>query len=143
MKTINPSCHPDKPYYAKGLCKSCYTKARQSRLHKHKWYMQNRERLLKANKARYTNYGDHYRVYGRKRELKRKYNISLEDYEALLTSQNGICAVCGGAPKKYRLAVDHNHITNKVRGLLCIPCNVALGKFELYEDKFNNYRGAK
>ena len=61
--------------------------------------------------------------------LKRKYGLSREAYQALLESQNGVCAICkeknGRGTEK--LAVDHNHKTNKVRGLLCFKCNVSLG----------------
>ena len=48
-------------------------------------------------------------------------------------NQNGICAICSGKQvqsKNRSLAVDHCHKTNKVRGLLCIECNVGIGKFQ-------------
>ncbi len=66
----------------------------------------------------------------RNRSLKCKYGISLEIYYAMLKSQNGGCAICGkenahGKP----LAVDHNHKTGSVRGLLCFSCNVSIGHF--------------
>jgi hypothetical protein len=52
-------------------------------------------------------------------------------YEAMLTSQGGVCAICGRPPsEKRRLAVDHDHATGAVRGLLCVPCNQALGRFQ-------------
>lgn len=57
------------------------------------------------------------------------YSISLEDYNKMLEKQNGVCAICGKKPKE-RLAVDHNHITGKVRGLLCIKCNLGISKFD-------------
>ena len=42
----------------------------------------------------------------------------------------GVCAICGGVSTDgRRLAVDHDHITKDVRGLLCQPCNVGLGVF--------------
>lgn len=61
------------------------------------------------------------------------YNITIDEYEAMQARQAGHCAVCGRIPsyqhkgKQARLHVDHNHITGKVRGLLCSPCNTALG----------------
>ncbi|KKN10422.1 hypothetical protein LCGC14_1036850 [marine sediment metagenome] len=68
--------------------------------------------------------------------FKRKYGISLEQYRAIFTKQNGACSICGlpetkrnnGKPR--RLSVDHCHTTNKIRGLLCNKCNLAIGNFE-------------
>lgn len=45
------------------------------------------------------------------------------EYEARLIEQNGHCALCPSTPKTRRLAVDHNHKTGAVRGLLCHRCN--------------------
>ena len=53
------------------------------------------------------------------------------DYDRLLQEQAGHCALCPQTPatsKRGRLSVDHDHKTNKVRGLLCQRCNAALGK---------------
>lgn len=60
---------------------------------------------------------------------KNKFGISLEEYEAKLETQNNCCAVCGVSQDKVsmRFAVDHNHTTGAVRGLLCGQCNVAIG----------------
>jgi Autographiviridae endonuclease VII len=59
----------------------------------------------------------------------KKYGITSDNYDELLESQNGVCAICGGHPKgkKRRLCIDHDHNTGKIRGLLCNECNVALG----------------
>ena len=51
--------------------------------------------------------------------LRRTYGITLEQYDLILESQNGVCAVCGEPPKGLRLSVDHDHKTGIVRGLLC------------------------
>lgn len=64
--------------------------------------------------------------------LKRKFGISLNHYEAMLSSQGGGCAICGskkpGGPRKgLTFAVDHDHVTGAVRGLLCLMCNSAIG----------------
>lgn len=51
--------------------------------------------------------------------IERTYKISGEEYDALLTWQGGRCFVCGEMPRSQRLAVDHDHTTEAVRGLLC------------------------
>src|SRR6476469_6189244 len=61
----------------------------------------------------------------RKSHLKRTYGITFEEYDFMLDRQNGVCAICKGVHGR-RLAVDHNHETGKVRGLLCGSCNAAL-----------------
>ncbi len=53
-----------------------------------------------------------------------KYKIEPDDYESMLRSQGHGCAICG---KKNDLAVDHDHETGQVRGILCRPCNSAIG----------------
>lgn len=60
-------------------------------------------------------------------DLKKNYGIGIDEYNVLLMKQAGVCAVCGTAPGKVALAVDHCHETGIVRGLLCSPCNTALG----------------
>ena len=78
--------------------------------------------------------------------LKQKYGISKDEYEELVVKQDGLCAICRKPPKQYisthgaryrYLVVDHNHITGKIRGLLCHKCNIALGSLgddlELFE----------
>lgn len=48
-----------------------------------------------------------------------------DEYDALLRSQGGTCAICGNKPKPggRRFAVDHDHKTGAIRGLLCFRCN--------------------
>ena len=65
---------------------------------------------------------------GRRQSLKRLYNISIEQYDMLFNSQHGVCAICSKPQRDNRkLFVDHDHETNKVRGLLCDKCNFILG----------------
>lgn len=66
--------------------------------------------------------------------LQRKFKITLADYEQLQASQDNVCAICGcpeaiilATGKRKSLAVDHDHKTGKIRGLLCSLCNTALG----------------
>ena len=80
------------------------------------------------------NWGGHIKRRGRKTEreyhLERNYGISKAEYIRMLLDQEGVCAICKQPPTKKELAVDHDHKTNKVRGLLCIPCNLGLGYFK-------------
>lgn len=56
--------------------------------------------------------------------------ITKDQYLLILESQNGLCAICKKPPKtNHDLAIDHNHATDEVRGLLCKECNRALGLF--------------
>jgi len=68
-------------------------------------------------------------------QLKYKFGITLEDFDRMVESQNGLCAICDGENVKINgkivsLAVDHNHETGKVRGLLCNGCNTSLGRLK-------------
>lgn len=65
----------------------------------------------------------------RKSNLKTRFGITVEQYETMFLNQNGRCAICGREPDLQRLHVDHDHKTGRVRGLLCMTCNTALGKF--------------
>ncbi len=57
-----------------------------------------------------------------------KYGLTVESYGSLLTNPDGVCAICKKPNRSGRkLAVDHDHATERVRGLLCGKCNVALG----------------
>lgn len=68
--------------------------------------------------------------YNRDKYLKKKYGISLKQYNGMLKRQKYRCAICGkhqkDAPRN--LSVDHDHKTSLVRGLLCIYCNSKLLK---------------
>jgi hypothetical protein len=69
------------------------------------------------------------------RKLQKNYQISLDDYQIMFDEHNGKCAICEKdyALSERNLNVDHDHITNKVRGLLCNQCNLGLG---LFKDSF-------
>lgn len=103
-------CHPDRPYRAKGQCIDCYQK------------------MLRARRP--DIYVERYRRAALKRVLVDR-GFSQEEYERMLALQGGVCAICAGPPiGKTRLSIDHDHKTNQVRGLLCDPCNRALGYFQ-------------
>jgi hypothetical protein len=60
----------------------------------------------------------------------RRYGMGKGEYERRLIEQGNACFICLKPCKSgKRLAVDHNHITGKVRGLLCYSCNTGLGHF--------------
>ncbi len=64
--------------------------------------------------------------------LLKNYNLTLQGYNVLFTKQKGCCAICGKHQSEisYKLYVDHNHKTSKVRGLLCSSCNTFVGYIE-------------
>lgn len=83
-------------------------------------------------------YGKKYRTENKEKlarkgqawHLKSTFGLSLDDYDCMVTAQDGKCAICG--EQNARLCVDHDHETGKIRGLLCRQCNAALGIF--YDD---------
>lgn len=103
-----------------------------------KWRKANPEKVAEKNKRYGERHPDRVRAQKKKyqrrmvREIRntkymRQYGITLMDYEAMLESQSGGCAICGGT-EKINLAVDHCHETGKIRGLLCSKCNLLLGR---------------
>lgn len=68
--------------------------------------------------------GKHWRY-----QLKSKYGLTEDAYKALYESQKGVCKICGNEDFR-KLVVDHDHITGRIRGLLCTSCNVGLGMFK-------------
>ena len=86
-----------------------------------------------ARKRWAVKYPDKAKERGRKGQLRsvtRRYGISLEEYHRMLVIQDGKCAICGNSsPHNRRLGIDHNHVTGRVRELLCVSCNAALGGF--------------
>ena len=66
-----------------------------------------------------------FKLTQRKSALKRKYGLTLEQYNELSLKQNNRCAAC--LQHSSGFVVDHSHATGKIRGLLCNGCNLALG----------------
>jgi hypothetical protein len=73
------------------------------------------------------------RASARRSELRRNFGITEEEYDSMLTTQGGCCRICAATTnhhargKPCRLAVDHDHKTGRVRGLLCTRCNQLIG----------------
>ena len=132
---IVPKCHADLPYFALGMCKKCYYKdyhARNARKKAAKSKAWREAHPIKAKRRikEYRNkHPDRVKQTARKVHLMKKFGITQEDYLQILAQQNGVCAICGHPPKKRNLAIDHDHKTGKIRGLLCYMCNYGLGVF--------------
>ena len=96
------------------------------------WVANNYTKHKKQHNKRNRKYKDANKDKIRECELKRKYNITALEYDRLLIKQNGVCAICYNPDliTHNRLAVDHNHLTGKVRGLLCFRCNTTLGQMQ-------------
>lgn len=96
----------------------CYSKdMARTRLYKHG----------RSDKSR-----DDYYDYHREYHIKRKYGLSIDQYNDMICAQDGKCVICGYlfGQRKGDISVDHCHSTNKVRGLLCDLCNRGLGYFK-------------
>jgi hypothetical protein len=79
---------------------------------------------------------DNNKLSMRTRNLRVKFDLTETEYQQLLKSQQGVCAICGQPETKIlrgfllQLCVDHDHDTGVIRGLLCNACNVGLGYFK-------------
>ena len=95
-------------------------------------------RKIPYSKSGYSKNREQYREH----QLKYKFGITIADYNLMLNRQGGTCAICNeknftrekgthnNKAVAMSLAVDHNHKTGQVRGLLCNGCNTSLGKFK-------------
>jgi hypothetical protein len=105
------------------------------------YYLANRERIAKRNAEYRAKNHDAWKAfraewekqnpgYNRWARLKHHYGITQNEYWAMFEAQQGLCAICReGCPLHEFLSVDHCHLTGRVRGLLCAPCNNGLGFF--------------
>ncbi len=107
--SICSKCHEANPerVYSNGYCKTCMRNRMRA------WRVANPEK----NKA------------AQLRSNFLRYGLTLEAWNEIFAAQSGCCAVCGVHQSQinYRLYVDHNHDTNKARGLLCRGCNTGIG----------------
>lgn len=118
IRTVNGRKYPRKQ------CRNC--ECALARL----WY----KKIKSANNDTYKK----IKKNDKNKQLKSAYGITLEQYDALAKQQNYVCAVCGKHESNMhgksdnlsRLCVDHDHVTGRIRGLLCHKCNVGIGHFE-------------
>lgn len=94
-----------------------------------KYYEANQEAVKARSADLYCSDPDlaNHRIWAAK--LKREYGLTENEYWNMFRSQEGRCAICphAPAPGEEKLAVDHDHVTGAVRGLLCRPCNSGIG----------------
>jgi DNA-directed RNA polymerase subunit RPC12/RpoP len=103
-----------------------------------KWYEKHKEKRLKQIAEYVSNKPKEWiQAKGRRHHLKRRYNITQQEYDTKLASQDYKCAICGKDASDNKrgkridpLHVDHCHETNKLRDLLCHSCNSGLGQFK-------------
>jgi hypothetical protein len=118
-------------------CKACNLAAKAARYRSdpeptkarvRKWQADNRERVREWHRL-YAESGKKG-ANGRRYHLKKKYGLTVEEYEAMLADQGGGCAICARPPREdIALHVDHDHETGAIRALTCFRCNNALGDF--------------
>jgi len=84
----------------------------------------------KANPQKVAEYNRNSQEARRRSQLRRKFGITPERYDELFEEQGGLCAICSKPEAGRRLAIDHEHATGTVRGLLCFRCNVRLAHLE-------------
>jgi len=115
---------------------------KESRKEKAKKYRDDNKDMLRekhrndyyANKSRYND-------QSRRQRLRDRFGLTIEEYNTLLDSQNGLCKICGEkklAKNQTRMGVDHCHDTGTIRGILCNNCNTALGYFNDSVDLLSN-----
>lgn len=67
-----------------------------------------------------------------------KLRMTEAEYQAMHDKQGGKCAICGKQQRIQRLTRDHDHLTGRIRGLLCMRCNKALGAYEWSDEAMIN-----
>lgn len=108
-----------------------YTEAEWRALPKGKrWRLRYPERDRSIQNAWINKNKEYVSTRHRKYQLRRNYGITEKCYASMLAEQDGRCAICGtdSPTGKWKVfAVDHDHFTGAVRGLLCNECNRGMG----------------
>jgi hypothetical protein len=118
------------------ICSKCKEKKYLNLFHKEIGTYDGRQARCKKCQAENTVLYREARLRGSKSySLRSAYGLTTSDYESIHAQQNGLCAICNKPETAIRLktprrlAVDHCHTTDKVRGLLCAACNRGLACF--------------
>jgi Recombination endonuclease VII len=109
---------------------------------KQRYFEKNRDKIAARKRQHYLENKTKYLTLERDRQYRKRYGITLADYDRMLAEQGGKCLICEAtdAGKVGQcFAVDHCHATGRVRGLLCIKCNSRLGWFEANEARVVAY----
>ena len=120
-------------------CKECvsqYRRKNKKRIDEYhqKYKQKNKERIKEVNHQYKQKHREEANEYARQHRYDR-YGMTQKEYNKIFEQQNGVCAICNQAEtfgqygKLIPLAVDHNHETDKIRGLLCRNCNLGIGYF--------------
>ena len=106
------------------MCKGC-AKVKQA-----VYYRKNRKEIIDRTTAYQKNHPDQSRMFWQRHQGHR-YGVSKMEYDVLFKCGAGQCWICHCEPDpKRRLAIDHNHTTGVVRGLLCRTCNFGIGSLK-------------
>lgn len=110
-----------RPFGRHSYCKAC----------RKVWYEANKERERAESRKWHKDNPERSKYNSRNCKLKKKFGLSFEDYQEMHLMQEGLCAICKRPSQtEALLAVDHDHITGKVRALLCASCNMGIGQFD-------------
>lgn len=103
------------------------------------WHQQNPDKA-RTSTLRWRKANPEKNKRAKRNSMLRKYGLDADSFDALLRSQGGRCCICATRkPAGKGWAVDHNHATGRVRGILCSPCNAGIG---LLQDDANILRSA-
>jgi hypothetical protein len=118
------------------ICNKCHIEKDVTEFHKNKVNEDGFQHRCKSCKKKYDVEWRKHRdkTIERNSNYKRKYGITIEDYNKMFEEQHGCCVICGRHQTEMKeiLAVEHSHETGKVRGLVCNRCNIIIGFFEDY-----------
>lgn len=149
MSRSRARCHPARPATGRGLCTMCYQRwkkgdsaelnevvaaflaMKEARTTRRIWEREERNLAKVASRSL---------AERRERGLMGRYGMTLADYDFMLASQGGVCAVrgCGGGPgSRGVFFVDHCHTTGTIRGLLCPRCNGHMAVIDLGAERLS------
>ena len=152
MKTkVCTKCKIEKPLEAfakdkarkdgiKTWCRECCSVAHK-KLSQTEAYKQRRKEYAKTETAKKVvkkyRQSPKGKIMMRKSKLKTKYGLTTEQHKQMYLDQNGCCAICNEAMPYDEVQTDHNHVTGKIRDLLCSGCNTLVGRIETHSERIN------